>query len=305
MSKNLVCCIIPLANVDSTILKVNFGEGFELRSIPYDEVVDGTSFVGNLLKSEGFYIPFKHNACFYSDYNFYYLYTSIEKEADVIYNMSPEVSALHESVGINVSNKIGLMRLFKEGSIFGPIAYFFETVSGVPCLRSMLGRTLYYSSDSLNPCYVIETRELPALQRFLDETNLPFTGHLNLAFESFEFSYHTHRHAMAFLSLMTALEILFNPGRTELTYRISRNIAVLLGKDRDDSDAIFEGMKKLYSKRSALTHAGNSRDLSLDNVLQTRNYVRESIKKIILVDESKENILKALNSSGFGSRPFG
>ena len=126
---------------------------------------------------------------------------------------------------------------------------------------------------------------------------------LRLAFESFELSYAPYDVGLAFLSLMTAMEVLLNPSDRELRYRVSRNAGVLLGQDRSDGEAIFTGMRSLYDKRSKLVHTGDRSVVTREDMLELRRYVREAIKEVVRCGIPKDQLTKMLNSCGFGERP--
>ena len=140
---------------------------------------------------------------------------------------------------------------------------------------------------------------------FIRGTKLPFTeSFLQLAFENFELSYQTHNINLSFLSLMISLETLLHPGdQGELSYRISRNAAVLLGNDKEDSIEIQGNVKELYRKRSAIVHTGKSNSMNEEDLLKLRHCVRASIKEINKIGRSKKEILDLLNSRGFDERP--
>ena len=162
--------------------------------------------------------------------------------------------------------------------------------------------SLYVSREP----YHLESSELPDLQIFIQNTKLPFKqSFLQLAFENFELSYKIRNMNLSFVSLMISLETLLNPGEHELTYRISRNTAVLLGKDREESKQIFSEVKELYKKRSQIVHYGKSNIIKKGDLLKLRNYVRDSIKQIYKMGENKNEILDLLNSCGFGERVKG
>ena len=155
-------------------------------------------------------------------------------------------------------------------------------------------RTLFQLSDD----------EYDQAEAFINNTKIPFQhSFLQLAFDSFELSYNTYNRGLAFLSLMISVEALFGWG-SELQYRISRNAAVLLGKDEDESQKIFEDMKKLYKKRSGIVHGGQNGGKNSEDFLRLRYYVRESIKSIYKLDLAQEDLLRILNESGFGQSPL-
>jgi hypothetical protein len=103
---------------------------------------------------------------------------------------------------------------------------------------------------------------------------------------------------------MISLETMLNPADRELRYRVSRNAAVLLGRDREDSKRVFKEVKVLYDKRSKLVHTGNNKLISQEDVLRLRDCVRKSIKQILAMNKNKDQLLEMLNSSGFGERAW-
>lgn len=79
---------------------------------------------------------------------------------------------------------------------------------------------------------------------------------LNLALLNYDYSFYVPDN-VAIIMLITCLEIIFHPGdKDELKYRIARNVAVFLGKIEDESNLLFEEVKRLYDLRSSLVHAG-------------------------------------------------
>lgn len=169
----------------------------------------------------------------------------------------------------------------------------------------MLSRTEEDPVVSSDVRWSVTDAEIEDLQGFLVDTELPFKiGYLQLAFDNFEMSYETEKLALAFLSLVMALETLLNISRYELRYRVSRNTAVLLGEDWQNSTRIFKEVKELYTKRSDLVHTGDSIKVSANDLLKLRHYVREAIKEILRINKSKTEVLDILNCCGFGHRPW-
>jgi len=158
---------------------------------------------------------------------------------------------------------IQLMRLFKEGDIRMPLKYYYYLEK--PNLHMSLTSHRYVSREP----YHLESSALPDLYKFILEAKLPFeNSFLQLAFENFELSYETHNINLSFLALMVSMETLLNPGKHEVRYRISRNAAVLLGKDREDS-------KKVFPKSGSYTIS--ARQLSiLGNQILSRKKIYQS-----------------------------
>ncbi len=198
--------------------------------------------------------------------------------------------------------KLTLMRLFKEGHLFMPERYYFfdDDESLILSGDSSMGEVF-----RLGKTYSLEKSELQDLQTFIQSIKFPFTNpSLRLAHQNFEMAYSIYHKDLSFLALMISMESLFNPGGSELTYRISRNTAVLIGRDRDDSRKIFRKMKKLYGKRCDIVHKGKPNAVTEDDVKDLRDYVIRSIKEFYNIGKSKDEILELLNSSGFGDRPW-
>jgi hypothetical protein len=84
---------------------------------------------------------------------------------------------------------------------------------------------------------------------------------------------------------MIAMEVLLNPSDHELRYRVKK-------------------MEGLYDKRSSLVHTGDRSPVTREDVLRLRHYVREAIKEVMRAGISKDDLLKALNTCGFGERPW-
>jgi hypothetical protein len=151
----------------------------------------------------------------------------------------------------------------------------------------------------------LKNDEIDRLQNFLRNAKIPFEKKLQLAFESFELSYESHSAALSFLSLMIAMEVMLNRSKQdELRYSISRNAAVLLGKDKEDSEHIFKEVRMLYDKRSKLVHEGFADEISFNDVLVLRHYAREAIKEMQNIGKDTGKIRDILNAYGFGQRPW-
>lgn len=210
------------------------------------------------------------------------------------------------------------MRLYKAGNIWFSDRYSYFMQDDKP--------KLYHATKDhrflQNELYHIETDEINDLTYFLKDFDLPFDDKsLNLAFENFELSYHVEFMYLQFLSLMNSLEVLVKPvsAKTDLTYRLSRNTAVLLGKDRKESNEIYKNLKCLYTIRSSIVHTGEAKECKkkgkvlnyeqmLEKIITLRGYVRNSIKEMNYIikneNKNKDQALNMLNECGFGERPW-
>lgn len=303
MSKKEIHFMGLLANTDKSILNVKLGCGFKIDAQSDIECVNLLSILEGLPSKEIYRKISFYLGCL-SEEKLYYIDNSFESDTEMnntgIQNRFVSAAMKFENHLIRgyLYPVIRLMRLFKEGNICMPLRYYYVIDNNTPKIVALYFSNVGYPIYSKEP-YTLESSEIPVLQGFIQNAKLPFKeAFLNLAFETFELSYHTININLSFLSLMISLEALFNPGQGELRYRISRNTAVLLGNEKEDSKTIFSEIRKLYDKRSKVVHTGAS-DINQEDLLKLRRYVRESIKEVNKIGKNKDELLDLLNSRGF------
>jgi hypothetical protein len=310
MPDNKIYFIGLLSNTDSSILKIKLERGFKINCVSYEEVVDGETVIGAFLNMKKYHeiSVFGSDLLSDEDKNFYYIANSFDAKCDLEHERNKGLNAIAEFRKENLDYLYGilrLMRLFKEGNIHMPISHNFTVSNENPRGLGSTSTNLYNSNW---PIYSLKEHEVTELQQFLGITKLPFRDFIQLAFENFELSYNTHKREISFLSLMIALEILFNRGKEdELRYSIARNAAVLLGDDKDHSAEVFKDIRYLYDMRGAIVHSGEAtrkKPLLEGDLLRLRDYARRSIKELCASDKCKEDVLAILNSNGYGSKPF-
>lgn len=293
-----------LANVDRSILSAKLEHGFEICSMSQEKAVLLISKIEGLP-------PYHANMKLLRNHilegeDLYYISNSLEDDIEMtddgfLAKPLSEVMEFSNSLVRDLDEVIRLMRLFKEGNIRMPFRYYYyidDDSLEKPLLHTYLGIL-----PPIVGTYRLENCEIEELKKFLRDTESPFKERsLQLAFQNFDSSYSVPSVALSFLSLMISLEVLLNQGRAELRYRVSRNAAVLLGKNKCDSKRKFCEVRELYDKRSALVHSGKGIDK--EDLLKLRQYVRESIKEMNYIGKSKDEILKKLNTCGFGERPW-
>ncbi len=306
-----------LSNVDSSILKVIFDHGFKVEGRPdhgqcrvytnntKDTVVNYKEVALLIRHFEGLplgevykKLDFELSCLNVSEKKIYVITNSIE--FDVKMNdkgISTEVAKFDKLVYDYLYPIIRLMRLFKEGNISMPLLhYYFIDNDGTPRPYKRIMVPLRV----LKGTYTLEDSEILKLPKFIKNIKLPFTEpSLQIAFESFELSYQISDINLSFLTLMISLEALLNPGKQELTYKVSRNTAVLLGGKEDDSKNIFLKVKKLYDKRSKFVHGEKTNIIKIEDLLLLRYYIRESIKEINKIGKTRKELWDLLNSRGF------
>lgn len=202
----------------------------------------------------------------------------------------------------NELNRIlNAMHLFKEGAVRVPKAHFFFRKDGVIHEISSYGMNVPQGIErhTVEP-YNIDKDEVEQLYTLIDKMSTPFSqDYINLCHENFELSYNVSNYSLAFLSLVTALEVLFNDGEGGATYKLARSTAALLAKDSQEFDKIYKDMKGLYSKRSRAVHRGIGKDISGEDILHVRDYVRRAILAANAINKNKNDLLDYLNQVGF------
>jgi len=294
-----------LTKTDSSILGVKLEHGFKIEKICERELIDLIikledipEFLGRRrVDDKGYLNREEGNVYIISN-----LIDGIEStKPGEIDNKNFNVIDRYEIIhGKYLDEKLTLMRLFKEGHLFMPERYYFfeDDESPIFLVRTGMGKDARRGTT-----YSLKKSELQDLQTFIQSIKLPFIEpSLRIAHQNFEMAYSIYDKDLSFLVLMIGMESLFNPGGGKLTYKISRNTAVLIGKDKDDSRNIFRKMKELYGKRCDIVHQGKPNAVTEDDVKDLRDYVIRSIKEFYKIGESKDKILELLNSCGSGDR---
>ena len=300
MPKIAVNFIGFLVNVDDSILKLKLGDGFEVVKQSQQEIkkflsriefrygVDGiTNGVLGFAADgspKGSFCIVKQNAG--------------ELEGTAQGGVIISLEKL-KGIGQSIKNKIRLLRLFKEGNVFLRFSCFYHMKNSEPTVFQITREGPLADTTRFE---LIES-DIVDVQSFLANNKIPFDNpHVQLAFDSFELSYESYNRGLSFLSLMISLETLLNPSDHELRYRVSRNTAVLLGKNKEHSESIFSKVRSLYDKRSKLVHTGKHGTINVQDVLNLREYVRATIKEMIRIGDDRDSILNTLNACGFGER---
>ena len=208
-----------------------------------------------------------------------------------------------------------IIRLFKECAInmYVLYYYFFDEMASTNIVKSFsYYPQLYPASTHSRPSF--RDDELVRLTNFIGivdecEINMNFKDKiLELALNYYDLSYYSESTPAALLNLSISLEALFNPSDSEVRYRISRNAATLIGKDKNDSQKIYEIVKEMYKKRSKLVHRGAvGQAIKKDEIVLLRSIVRKSIKSFykytLQCRRSKKSLLEELELANFGDSP--
>ena len=289
-----------LANTDSTILGLKLGHGFQIESLQgWNSPL--MRFLEPNFSMETWMDSFVRNQCYNSTEKKYFIVTSSFKyDRNNHDERNRKLKEFYEQLyNAYLEPTLRLLRLYKKGNICIPVHYDCS-LQGNKLLST--GKSYNISWHVISDPYRLNSSEIPDLNIILSTEKLPFQEPvLELAMENYDLAYRTLYLNLQFLSLMNGLEVLFNDGKGEITYKLSRYTAVLIGNTPTESEGIFKRLKKLYGKRSHLVHNGKA-DITEENVLELREYLRASIMGMYQISQTKNEILETLDGLGFGEK---
>lgn len=291
--------IAPIANISGRVELLNLAPNIRIEKWNYRKITQTLSKLHRIASDE---IDFQleSNYCFHTAKRYAYVAISqlllsepVEGNVDSILHWHHQMNDFFEII----ESRFSLIRLYIGGNA-RPLGHF--------CYTEVEGRLDLQSSVMLahidNDIPTEITRYCSEnLNHFLVNTRLPFKpDYLQLAFDNLELSLQTDYIQLRFLCLMIALEAIFNLGTSEVTYRIARNAAILLGKDESSCQQIMSNIQALYKKRSILVHTGKVSELTNSDVLYAELYVRDSILALCNMRLSKEQLSQKFTTLAFG-----
>lgn len=147
--------------------------------------------------------------------------------------------------------------------------------------------------------------EIQAINSYLKSTSLQFEGInyssniLKSAAFLYDQSYTSPIVTLRFMVCVIGLESLLVDGKGAISYKFSRNGAMLLSEDKDEYFKILSKLKKIYRKRSEYVHNGNVDNLEEKDVIEVREILRKTIFKIIEKNKTKKELLQGLDLKGY------
>ena len=306
MSTGTIRFLAPVANVDASILKVSLKNGFSFFGLNQQQARD-------LLAVAESSLPWSAGVKFFMDYPF------LNFDEKVVYFVENRISVAstkwdedwfsanfnelaqfeNQSVRGYLLPTMRKLKLFSRGNVDIPFWYYLENKDNHP--KRYMGHSVGGPPPSRDILH-LNDGEIGSLLHFLDKTDMPLSlAYLELAFENYELSYQVGSNALAFLTLMICLETLFNPGGSEVRYRLSRNVAVLLGETAKESEDLFKRVRSHYDTRSEIVHTGKTNSLRQNDVAELRELCRIAIKRLVECNLEKDAALEALSKRSFGS----
>lgn len=257
-----------LANVDPSILRVDFADGFivsERDSAGVWEVFPGLP-KWEAPRDKGYVV---------------------ERDATV---HGPIIAGESDCLKL-LLRKLSLLRLCKEGNPRLVVANYEFNPGGYG--------TAYYPTVPDLETFSVNDAQATDATNLLATIKQPFEQReVQLAFDNFQLSFEVRNWNLAFLTLSIALEVLLSDGDQDKAYKVSRNAAVLLSSDKETGQYVFDDMKHLYNLRSRLVHSG--RPVTREEVIQFREHVRGILRRVIDLGLEKKALLCALDAAGFG-----
>lgn len=209
-----------------------------------------------------------------------------------------------------VDTKMRIVRLYSENGF-----NIKELLINIRILNNSTDEELYnYDSKIPFPDRIIgnigklslpNKNEINLINNYISKTNLDFkelnfsSKILSSAAFLYDQSYTAPVATLRFMVCVIGLESLLIDGKNELTYKLSRNCAMLLSSNSDEYLKLFSKMRKIYEKRSDYVHNGMVKNLEETEVVETRNILRNVIFKIIEKNISKESLIKELDLKGY------
>lgn len=195
MSKRKIHFLGFLANVDHSILKLDFGEGFRTERMSQEEVKPF------LQKSDFFYGT--HGQCdILRSGTPPDCYCIIKDDIDV-YESTPQGGVIAKwgklkQIHTLLSDKIKLLRLYKEGDILLRFSFlYFGDKTNPRVFENVREGPLWGKS-----IFSLNTDEVSEAQNLIDTVRIPFQYEfLQLAFDSFNLSYEMHNPNLVILVL--------------------------------------------------------------------------------------------------------
>ncbi len=148
-------------------------------------------------------------------------------------------------------------------------------------------------------------KEIDRINNFIQSIDIHFNNFnfspnlLSSACFLYDQTYTASLETLQFMVGVIGLESLLVDGKGELSYKFSRNCAMLLSNNIEEYEKLFLQMKKIYKKRSEYVHNGRMKTLEEDDIVELRDILRKTIFKIIEFNIPQEELLKRLDLKGY------
>lgn len=202
----------------------------------------------------------------------------------------------------SLDNQIRAIRLMKEGPVrFKKMAAHLDFVkddgeASIPCNYNAvipIGEAMTTRPISKFHC---DEEELTFLNSTISGLTFPLSDALfNACHRYYDLSYHTEP-CVSVTLLTTALEILFlERNANSKRQKLAKRCAVFLYNNAEqDRMTTYKCLISLYDKRSDFVHEGMAENITKEDIISLRAYVRDSLLKATSLPESKDQRIDRL-----------
>ncbi|MEG2175226.1 MAG: HEPN domain-containing protein [Oscillibacter sp.] len=297
---NIVKEIIFVSGIDATLVGMNIN-GYELKCsklVPSPEDSDEISTTKRVFDLGKMFLGMERTigqGLSYSstDTNGIEFFLYFEKEID------NDCSSSY----FETQHLINCLRLFQNSRIgfFCPLSV--NSVGG--CVTMPDVYHTFHSIWSLEAPDFSGQEHCSEINGFYSET---YTPHYNNTITKMLYLFHDsfcmHSEELKLIQRVTILEMLID-GNAELTNRLSRTVAVFLGRDLQESREINTRMKQIYLARSKYLHDGNTDKINSKLMNDALDLSRRVIANLLYVQCDLKDLRNQLDEAGFGTNPFG
>ncbi|NCQ80313.1 MAG: hypothetical protein GPI99_20170 [Microcystis aeruginosa W13-15] len=305
MNKKPLFLIAPFINASEEVFRLAEVLGVEINTLNF---IDVQKFFFTLSGRDRFYEIGHYFSS--ADDQYYYIKVKIPNSEIDFNDSGLPISSLHwpgslikdgEKIRNEIDAKISYINIISLGYLKIPeyhIAFLMNDNKSYKAVAHLGGQI----ASIINQKFRLKQPEFLDFIKDLDKQKIP--NYIQSAVKYLDLSYYLNDN-MQFLSVLIAFEILINSGKDQISYTLSRCTAVLIGETKEDSQIIFDKMKKAYSLRSKLVHNGEADFYQiLEYIEVTTDYLKRVISCLLGKFPQKKELFSTLNSIGFGNSPY-
>ena len=289
--------LAPIQNLDCEIEEIKLGQGLKIRKLSKKELEDLWSTIGHISHVDRDEI------------------LQLRFAVETICVKKKETNTTEPNPSELLDMVVTALRLFKDGLVW-PCFIFSKPLSWLPHEGAwVFGGGI----DSRGFCekYFLTSEEEKNFKSFwvkfctFNRTKHSF---LRVALNRFSYTYERTTPEDKLIDQMIAFEALYSEGAGDLRYKIPTRIARLLKEDPKERIELSSFMKIIYDGRSSIVHGdeisekiikkikerlemsnGEKNEVIRKAVLETENYLRESIKVFLILDREKGDVFEMLD----------
>ncbi|EOQ98277.1 hypothetical protein LEP1GSC195_1443 [Leptospira wolbachii serovar Codice str. CDC] len=305
MNKKPLFLVAPFINASDQVLLLKDTLAVEINTLNF---IDVQKFFYTLSGRDRFF-EIGHYFSTAEDH-YYYLYVELPNSEVECNDSGIPISSIRwpskliddaKKISSDINSKISYINIISSGYIKVPefhIAYLTNDNNTYKAIAHLGGQIGFVTNEK----FKLEYPNLLNLIKNIDKLDIP--SYINSSRNYLDLSYYLNDN-MRFLSILIAFEILFNTGKDQISYTLARCTAVLIGETPEESQAIFEKMKKAYNLRSKLVHNG---EVDFYEILEytkiTTKYLKRVISSLLGKFPEKKDLFSKLNAIGFGDSPY-